>query len=159
MKVKGHQLCLTLCDPMNYTVQGTVPAGILEWVAFLFSRGSSQLRDQTQASRIAGRFFTSWATREAQEYWSIPSQADLPDPVDRRSLSLLQWIFPTQESNQGLLQWRWILYQLSYEGSPAQLYNFTLLMLFRSKKVKETPAGFCERNLNPVFFSNEQDLT
>ena len=159
MKVKGHQLCLTLCDPMNYTVQGTVPAGILEWVAFLFSRGSSQLRDQTQASRIAGRFFTSWATREAQEYWSIPSQADLPDPVDRRSLSLLQWIFPTQESNQGLLQWRWILYQLSYEGSPTQLYNFTLLMLFRSKKVKETPTGFCERNLNPVFFSNEQDLT
>ena len=34
------------------------------------------------------------------------------------SLSLLQGIFPTQESNQGLLYCRWILYQLSYEGSP-----------------------------------------
>ena len=35
-----------------------------------FSRGSAQPRDQTQASHVAGRFFTSWATREAQEYWS-----------------------------------------------------------------------------------------
>ena len=34
------------------------------------------------------------------------------------SLSLLQGIFPTQESNWGLLHCRWILYQLSYEGSP-----------------------------------------
>ena len=42
----------------------------LEWVAFPFSRGSSQPRDQTQVSCIAGGFFTSWATREAQEYWS-----------------------------------------------------------------------------------------
>ena len=33
------------------------------------------------------------------------------------SLSLLQWIFLTQESNQGLLHCRWILYQLSYQGS------------------------------------------
>ena len=43
---------------------------ILEWIAFPFSRGSSQPRDQTQISHTAGRFFTSWATREAQEYWS-----------------------------------------------------------------------------------------
>ena len=34
------------------------------------------------------------------------------------SLSLLQWIFPTQELNQGLLHCRWIPYQLSYQGSP-----------------------------------------
>ena len=33
------------------------------------------------------------------------------------SLSLLQWIFPTQELNQGLLHCRQILYQLSYQGS------------------------------------------
>ena len=37
---------------------------------FPFSRGSSQSRDRTQVSHIVGRFFTSWATREAQEYWS-----------------------------------------------------------------------------------------
>ena len=40
-------------------------ARILEWVAMPSSRGSSQPRDQTQVSHIAGRFFTSWATREA----------------------------------------------------------------------------------------------
>ena len=45
-------------------------ARILEWVAVPFSRGSSQPRDWTQVSHIAGRFFTSWATKEAQEYWS-----------------------------------------------------------------------------------------
>ena len=38
---------------------------ILEWAAMPSSRGSSQLRDKTQVSRIAGRFFTIWATREA----------------------------------------------------------------------------------------------
>ena len=57
---------------------------ILEWVAFPFSRGSSQHRDQTQVSCIAGRFFTIWATREAQEYWSRwpnPSPADLSNPA------------------------------------------------------------------------------
>ena len=37
------------------------------------------------------------------------------------SLSLLQGIFPTQESNPGLLHCRWILYQLSYKGSPRKL--------------------------------------
>ena len=42
-------------------------ARILEWVAIPFSRGSSQLRDGTQVSCIAGGFFTSWAAREAQK--------------------------------------------------------------------------------------------
>ena len=59
------QLCMTLCVPKDYTVHGILQARILEWVAFPFSRGSSQPRDQTQVSRIAGRFFTIWATREA----------------------------------------------------------------------------------------------
>ena len=56
--------CLTLCDPMDYTVHGILQARILQWVAFPFSRGSSQPRDWTQVSYTAGRFFTSWATRE-----------------------------------------------------------------------------------------------
>ena len=44
-KVKVTQLCPTLCDPMDYTVHGILQARILEWVAFPFSRGSSQPRD------------------------------------------------------------------------------------------------------------------
>ena len=58
-EVKVTQWCPTLCDPMDYTVHGILQARILEWVAFPFSRGSSQPRDQTQVSHIAGRFFTS----------------------------------------------------------------------------------------------------
>ena len=80
--VQVTQSCLTLCDPMDYVVHGILQARILEWVAFPNSRGSSQPRDQTQVSHIAGRFFTSWATREAQGYcaYPIPSLAILPDP-------------------------------------------------------------------------------
>ena len=64
-KVKVAQSCMTLCDPMDYTAHEILQARILEWVAFPFSRGSSQPRDRTQVSHIAGRVFTSWATREA----------------------------------------------------------------------------------------------
>ena len=83
VKVKVAQSCPTLWDHMDYTVHGILQARILEWVAFPFSRGSSQPRDLTQVSHTAGGFFTSWATGEAQEYWSgnpILSPADLPDP-------------------------------------------------------------------------------
>ena len=64
-ELKVAQSCLTLHDPMDYTVLGILQARIVEWVAFPFSRGSSQPRDRTQDSRLAARFFTSWATREA----------------------------------------------------------------------------------------------
>ena len=52
VKVKVTQLCLTLCDPMDYTVHVILQARIVEWVAFPFSRGSSQPRDQTQVSAL-----------------------------------------------------------------------------------------------------------
>ena len=64
------QSCLTLCDsmdcsPPDSSVHGILQARILAWVAVPFSRGSSQLRDWTWVSCIAGRFLTVWATREA----------------------------------------------------------------------------------------------
>ena len=68
---------------MDYLVHGILQARILEWVAFPFSKGSSQPSDRTQVFHTAGRFFASWAPREAQEHWSgylIPSPGDLPDP-------------------------------------------------------------------------------
>ena len=58
-EVEFAQLCPTLCDPMDYMVHEILQARILEWVAFPFSRGSSQPRDQSQVSHIAGGFFTS----------------------------------------------------------------------------------------------------
>ena len=59
MLVKVAQSCTTLCNPMDYTVYGILQVRILEWVAFPFSRVSSQIRDRTQVSCIAGGFFTS----------------------------------------------------------------------------------------------------
>ena len=50
---------------------------------------------------------------------SLPAEPqEKPKNTEVGSLSLLQWIFLTQELNQGLLHCRWILYQLSYQGSP-----------------------------------------
>ena len=46
-------------QPHGLTVHGIPQARILEWVAFPFSRGFSQPRDQTQVSHIAGGIFTS----------------------------------------------------------------------------------------------------
>ena len=54
------------------TVHGILRARILEWVAFPFSMGSSQPRDRTQISHIAGRFFTSWALLSRGNHQSKP---------------------------------------------------------------------------------------
>ena len=55
------------CSPPGSCLHGILQLRILERVAILFSRGSSQPRDQTQVSCTSGRFFTSWATRAALE--------------------------------------------------------------------------------------------
>ena len=59
MKVKISQYCPTLCNPVDYMVHEILQPRILDWVAIPFSRKSSQPRDRTQVSRIAGGFFTS----------------------------------------------------------------------------------------------------
>ena len=71
------QSCLTLCDPMDCSppgssIHGIPQARILEWVAISFSRGSSRPRDRTQVSRIGGRRFNLWATREAPWVFNLP---------------------------------------------------------------------------------------
>ena len=101
--MKVAQSCLTLCDPMDYTVHGILQARILEWEAVPFSRGSSQPRDQTPSPAL--------------QVDSLPAEPQgKPKNTGAGSLSLLQWIFLTQGSNhfESFLQCRWILYQLSY---------------------------------------------
>ena len=51
--------CPALCNPTDYIIHGILQARILEWIVFPFSRGSSQPKDRTQVSHIAGRYFTS----------------------------------------------------------------------------------------------------
>ena len=79
-EVKVAQSCPILCHPMDYPVCGSLQARILEWVAFAFSQGSSQHRDRTQVSHVAGRFFTSWATREGQCVPVHPKLSNHPFP-------------------------------------------------------------------------------
>ena len=85
---------------------GILQARIQEWVVTPFSGGSSQPRGQTQVPQ-AGRFCTP------------PVPPGKPKNPGVASLSLLQGIIQTQESNQGVLHCRQILYQLSYQGNPA----------------------------------------
>ena len=64
--------CLTLAVPWTIACQapinGILQARILEWVAISLSRGSSQPRNLTQVSCIAGKFFTNWAVRATHVY-------------------------------------------------------------------------------------------
>ena len=64
VKVNVAQSCPTVCDPTDYSppgssVHGVLQARKLEWVAVPFSSGSSQPRNRTGVSCIAGGFFTS----------------------------------------------------------------------------------------------------
>ena len=107
VKVKIAQSCPTLCDPMDYTVHGILQARILEWVAFStpgdFSNPGIELRSPTF------------------QVDSLPAKpSGKPKNIGVGNLSLLQWIFPIQELNWGLLHCRWILYQPSHGGSPQQ---------------------------------------
>ena len=112
-------LCLTLCDPMDYRVCGILQARILEWVAVPFSRGFSQPRIKPRSPAL--------------QVDSLPAEPPgKPRNTGVGSLSLLQWIFPTQGSNGGLLHCRSsVLYQLSYQGIPIYFQN-------RNYYIKET---------------------
>ena len=95
-EVKVSESCPTLCDPMDRTVHGIFQARILEWVAVPFSRGFSQPRIKPRSPAL--------------QVDSLPAEPPgKPRNTGVGSLSLLQWIFPTQELNQGLLHCRWIL--------------------------------------------------
>ena len=56
------------CSPPGSSIHVIFQARVLEWVAISFCRGSSQPKDRTQVSHIAGRRFTVWDTREASEF-------------------------------------------------------------------------------------------
>ena len=103
VKVKVAQSCLTHCDPMNYTVHRTLQARILEQVAFLSPGDLPNTGTEPRSPAL--------------QVDSLPAEPQgKPKNTGVGSLSLLQGIFLTQESNRGLLHCRRILYQLSYEG-------------------------------------------
>ena len=98
---ESHSVMSDSLWPHGYIVHGLLQARILEWVAFPFSRGSSQPRDRTQVSLIASGFFTCWASREAVNlYFSIKvCQAEVQDWVIGR-----EWLFLPNAVTKGCIQ-------------------------------------------------------
>ena len=106
---QGSNPALPHCRRILYHLSHQGSPRILEWVTYPFSRGSSWPRNWTRISCIAGRFFTSWATREALIYNSvcilIPISLFIPSPhiplfkylqsLISRSLSLLYFLLLT----------------------------------------------------------------
>ena len=114
-KVKVTQSCPTLCNPMDYTVHGILQARILEWVAFPFSRASSQPRDRTQVSFIADRL--------------LAEPQGKPKNTGVGSLSIFQWALGHRlNSCSTLIQWLWGMWDLPGSGikpiSPALAGGF-----------------------------------
>ena len=122
--VKVTQLYPTLCDPINYSPWNSpgqnTGVGSFSLLQGIFpTQGSNpglpRCRHPLQAPRCRH---------------SLPAEPQgKPKNTGVGSLSLLQWIFHIQEPNGGLLHGRWILYQLSYQGSPRPKNNgfFTFL--------------------------------
>ena len=136
--MKVAHSCPTLYDRMEYTVHGILQARILEWVAFPFSRGLPK-------PGIAPRFPTLQAD-------SLPAESSgEPKNTGVSSLSLLQWIFLTQESNRGLLHCRQILYQLSHKGSPRILEWVAYPFSSRSSRPRNQTGVAC---FSSGFFTN-----
>ena len=104
MHAKSIQSCLTLCDPMDCSppgssVLGILQAGVLEWVAMPFSRGSSRPQNLTQGSYVSciGRqFFTISATwkalHRAQGQWEIHTVGRVTILGDHASLLWRHWL-------------------------------------------------------------------
>ena len=100
--------CMTLCDSMDCIVHGILQARILEWVAFPFSGDLPNPGIKPRSPAL-----------QADSLPAEPQGKSKNTTVS--NLSLLQWLFPTQESNWSLLHCRRILYKLSYQGSPNYL--------------------------------------
>ena len=91
VKMTVIQSCPTLCDPMDYTVHGLLHARILELVAFLFSRASSQPRDQTQVSHIAGESLPAepQGSPRISEWVACPFSSRSSQPRNRTGVSCI----------------------------------------------------------------------
>ena len=112
VKVKVPQtFCVTLLKSSlsGSSVHGILQTWILEWEAIPFSTGSSQPNDWTQSFPL-------------QVNSLLAEPPGKPKNTEAGSLSLLQWIFLTQDSNQGLLHCRQILYQLNNQRSPYKMH-------------------------------------
>ena len=105
------------CRQIFYQLSHKGSPRILEWVAYSFSRGSSQSRNQTKVSCIAGRFFTNWAITEAPDkregvyvYASLVAQTVKNLPAMQKTwVQSLGWEDPLEEemaTHSNIPPWR-----------------------------------------------------
>ena len=118
---------------MEYTVHGILQAKMLEWVAFPFSRGSSQSRGWTGVSHIAGRFFTSWAT------W-LSSQAQTTDRLCHYRLVCIFWNFIQMDPF-------WVNFYIGCENKSQRIFFQNVCLVEVQKERKAEYGSF------PLIFS------
>ena len=101
VKVKSAQWCPTPRDPMDYTVHGILQARILKWVAFPFSRGSSQPREQPRSPSLQADSLPTeprHSYSDTVSWWASLIAQLVKDP--------LQWSRPLSNSWVGKICWR-----------------------------------------------------
>ena len=128
-------------SPPGSSVHGILQVRIIEWVAIPFSRGSSQPRDRTQVSHIAGRFFTIWATREVHE--SIRQMWIYSQALSLTSYVTLDKVFNLAEPQFSHLQHKLIINSNDWwEGKNDMLYK-VFIIVSMNKKSRMNSSCFC----------------
>ena len=133
----GRSLVQLFTTPLTIQGHGILQARILEWVAFCFSRGSSQPRIEPKSPTLQAD--------------SLPAEPQgKPKDTGVGSLSLLQGIFPTKELNWGLLHC--ILLSC--------LFNLYAEYIMRNTGLEETQAGIktARRNINSLRYADDTTL-
>ena len=129
VKVKVTQSCPTSCHLIDYTLHGILQARILEWLAIPFSRESFQPRDQTQVSHIAGRFFISWATREAPKLTTYQKNCHFEESSSlillNNNESFFDWIMTCNKKWTVYYHQPWQVQWLDREETPKLFQNQT----------------------------------
>ena len=144
------------CSLLGSSVHGIFQARVLKWVTISFSRGSSQPRDQTWVSCVAGSCFTSWATREACIYIYICiyllllSHSVLSNCLGLHGLQHTRLPCPSPSleacSNSSPMSW---YYYLTISSSASHFY-FCLQSFPASGKTLESPLDCKEiKSINP----------
>ena len=163
MKVKSEnevaQSCPTLSDPMDCSlpgssVRGIFQARVLEWGAIAFSTCTHYMCLYPFCHKVKWKLlshvhYTVHAILQARilEWIASPLlQCSSLSLLHCSSLSLLQWVFQTQESNQGFLYCKQILYQLNYQGSHKTFPSYSqqqIISSLRNPPVSEETFLMC----------------
>ena len=122
------------CSPPGSSVHGILQARILEWVAISFSRGSSQPRDRTQISCIAGRLYTVWATSSESGVFS-----SWPGPTSHSLQTERIHLYPNAKASHSLRMLAWRPWQLC--GFLPKTFGSTEFSLISYSGNREWPYG------------------